>query len=215
MGSPHPPNPRRSRNLLLAVLVLVGSAATALGILGQEKIAQVELVTRDPGELPVVPDLNRPLPGEVAARQQSAARPAPGTTQAKGTRLGLEPVYQPWSEEKLAKLRAPASGEPGPYSQFEAPKMPDLRDEYHVRKEVKGLDNEPIQLMLTSYPSGMRVKVDGVVLGVTPLMRLLKPGTKSVKVSLTGAGFRAVEQTLKPDAEGRILLAAVMDRVEP
>lgn len=214
MGSPIPPNPRRSRNLLLAALVLVGSAATALGILGQEKIAQVELLTRDPSEPSPVPDLNRPLSGEVASRQQPV-RAAPGTTQVKGPSLGLEPVYQPWSEEKLAKLRAPEPGGPGPYSQFESPKMPDLRDEYHVRKEVKGLDNEPIHLMLTSYPSGMRVKVDGVLLGVTPLMRLLKPGTKSVAVSLSGAGFRTVEQTLKPDADGRILLAAVMDRVEP
>lgn len=214
MGSPLPPNPRRARNLLLAVLVLVGSAATALGILGQDKIAQVELLTRDPEDPSPIPDLNRPLPGELASRPQ-AARSAPGTTEVRGGRRGLEPVYQPWSEERLAKLRAPAPGEPGPYTPFESPKMPDLRDEYHVRKEVKGLDNEPVKLMLTSYPSGMKVKVDGVVLGVTPLMQLLKPGTKSVAVSLTGAGFRTLQQTLKPDADGRIVLAAVMDRVEP
>jgi hypothetical protein len=214
MGSPAPPNPRRSRNLLLAVLVLVGSAATALGILGQEQIAQVELLTRDPAEPAPVPDLNRPLPSELAARQQPP-RAKPGTTEVRGDRVGLEPVFQPWSDERLAKLRAPAPGDPGPYTPFETQKMPDLRDQYHVRKETKGLENEPIQMMLTSYPPGMKVKVDGVVLGVTPLMRLLKPGTKSVEVSLTGAGFRTVQQTVKADAEGRIVLAAVMDRVEP
>lgn len=134
-------------------------------------------------------------------RAREAREPPPPKTQ---SRHATPPRV--WTPERLADLRAPDA-------------KPRFGFEPSEKRAKRSYDNEVQEssvpmLMIFSQPPGMAVKVDGRLLGTTPLIRVLGKAPPRVEVELEGPGFRKKAETVRPSQDGNFELGVIMEPIE-
>ena len=69
-------------------------------------------------------------------------------------------------------------------------------------------------LMVTTRPTGVLVELDGMIVGLTPLVRVLPQGTTRAQVKLSGAGLKDWSGVATPNDLDQFQIGITMERLE-
>lgn len=107
-----------------------------------------------------------------------------------------------WNDKRIKMVTAPDA--PNAQSTAAIPHPPGIRDYGKDEHNDRGM------LSVVTRPPGMRVEANGILLGVSPLIRRMPSDTTKVRVKLSKDGFMTVNQTVAPNDDGEFHLSVKM-----
>ncbi len=107
-----------------------------------------------------------------------------------------------WNDKRIKMVTAPDA--PNAQSTAAIPHPPGIRD------YGKDEHNDEGMLSVVTRPPGMRVEANGILLGVSPVIRRMPADTTSVRLKLSKDGFMPITQTVKPNDDGEFHFSVKM-----
>ncbi|MCK6552200.1 hypothetical protein L6R52_40595, partial [Myxococcota bacterium] len=230
------PDAAAARSSMIARWGVVATAVVALGLAGwlvagtrrapvtaeaerEEGVAARELLRTRPALYRSYKDEAQASDPDLVVRSPLPIPLPPGAEQIEQHPPGhvippeVPPVRRRGGPRMAFGFREPGADEQIRYG-FEEPERPKKRE--YDTGDAPPPEFRPM-LMVFTEPAGVAVDVDGVLVGVTPVLRPIAPNKQLVDVRLWGGAYKDQRFTLKKGADGNFQLGVTMELkpVEP